>query len=286
MKNLILRSVSGILYVGLIILSLLAGPSFFCVLCMTFGVLSIAELKKLMAHGSPINSFTFGIDVFGILCITSLPLWKLMHLSDTTLLLLSAIVFFVFYILTRMLAALYDKRPGASSDTAASILGITYIGAGILAAQALSLYSTHLVILIFAFIWLNDTGAFIAGSLLGKHKMFPRLSPKKSWEGFAGGMLVVMLTSLILGYTGLTMHLLGPLPYFGIGPYEIVYVLPVIVVAFATWGDLFESMLKRNAGAKDSGKLIPGHGGILDRIDSMLFVMPAAALMIIFCLLL
>lgn len=253
---------------------------------MIFGVLAITEFKKLMAHGSQINSLTFGIDVFGILCITSLPLWKLMHLSDTMLLLLSAIVFFLLYALTRMLAALYDKQSGASSDTAASIFGMTYIGSGILAAQVLSLYSTHLVILIFAFIWLNDTGAFISGSLLGKHKMFPRLSPKKSWEGFIGGLLLVMITSLILGYTGLTMQILGTIPYFGIGPYEMVYLLPVIVVGFATWGDLFESMLKRSAGVKDSGKLIPGHGGLLDRIDSMLFVMPAAALMILFCILL
>lgn len=287
LKNLLLRSLSGIVYVGVIIGTLLCPSSvWFCALCMVFGVVGIAEFRKLMACGKTPNIAGVSIDIFGILCLTSLPLWKLMPYSNSLLLLLAATVFFITYLLLRMLAALYDTSPHASRDTAVSVLGVTYIATGVLATQAMSIYSCHLVLLIFVFIWLNDTGAFITGSLFGKHKMFPRLSPKKSWEGFVGGLLVVFLTSLALGYTGLTMRLLGTLPYFGIGPYELVYFLPIVVVAFATWGDLFESMLKRSVGAKDSGNIIPGHGGLLDRIDSMLFVMPACALMVLFCILL
>ena len=119
----------------------------------------------------------------------------------------------------------------------------------------------------FVMIWLNDTGAFLVGSAIGSHRLFARLSPKKSWEGFFGGFAF----SIIAGYLA---HSLLP-EYFAGYSANALGLLGAIVSVISTWGDLFESMIKRQMGVKDSGNLIPGHGGILDRIDSLLFVAPA-----------
>ena len=119
-------------------------------------------------------------------------------------------------------------------------------------------------------IWLNDTGAYCTGSLLGRHKMFPRVSPKKSWEGFAGGLLFCVAAAVGAWC-------------FGIQGWDLWQwlVAGAVACAASTYGDLFESLLKRNAGIKDSGNLIPGHGGILDRIDSLLMVAPAFMLLVL-----
>ena len=123
-------------------------------------------------------------------------------------------------------------------------------------------------------IWANDTGAYIVGSRIGKIRLFPSLSPKKSWEGFFGGMLFSVISTTLLAY------------FLDVTMFDVTegIILGIVISVFATWGDLFESMLKRNAGVKDSGSLIPGHGGILDRIDSMLFVIPITTLLVYFSL--
>ncbi len=118
---------------------------------------------------------------------------------------------------------------------------------------------------IFLLIWANDTGAFVAGSLFGKHTLFKVISPKKTWEGFAGGLLASIVAALMIGH-----FTSNPLPLY------IWVLLAIVVTATATWGDLYESNLKRNAGVKDSGKIMPGHGGVLDRLDSAFFAFPAA----------
>jgi phosphatidate cytidylyltransferase len=115
-------------------------------------------------------------------------------------------------------------------------------------------------------IWLNDTGAYCVGSLLGKHRLCERLSPKKSWEGFFGGLVFCIAAGIVASYI-----LSDSIYSFMI----ITISLGVVVCVFATVGDLFESLIKRTLHVKDSGNLIPGHGGILDRIDSLLFVAPA-----------
>lgn len=114
---------------------------------------------------------------------------------------------------------------------------------------------------------MNDTGAFLVGCTIGKHRLFERISPKKSWEGFWGGMVFSILSGMVYYY-------------FIEQSYNIIFYVMMGVIAsiFATFGDLVESMFKRSIGIKDSSNLIPGHGGILDRIDSLLFVLPATAL--------
>lgn len=127
-------------------------------------------------------------------------------------------------------------------------------------------YDYKLILVPVFLIWVNDIGAYVIGSLWGKHKIAPVLSPGKSIEGTIGGGLIALLTGVIL----LKIWPEIPLGY--------ILLLSVTTPFFAMAGDLWESALKRNAGVKDSGKLLPGHGGILDRYDSLLFVMPVAAL--------
>jgi phosphatidate cytidylyltransferase len=124
-------------------------------------------------------------------------------------------------------------------------------------------YHPLLLLAIFTFIWLNDTGAYLTGSLWGKHRLFERISPLKSWEGFFGGYAAVLIASQIFAkyFTILTW-------------YEWLLFATVTAVA-ATLGDLTESLLKRTCGAKDSGNILPGHGGMLDRFDSVILVSPA-----------
>jgi len=112
--------------------------------------------------------------------------------------------------------------------------------------------------------WINDTGAYVSGMLFGKHRLFARISPRKSWEGFAGGTVFTITAAFFMS------RLMGILEQTD------WIVLAVIVCIFGVYGDLAESLIKRNARIKDSGDLIPGHGGVLDRFDSMLFVVPAA----------
>lgn len=111
-------------------------------------------------------------------------------------------------------------------------------------------------------IWTNDTFAYLIGSLIGSHKMFPSVSPKKSWEGFFGGLIFSLIVGWLLSMWLTTL------------PLKDWLVFAVIATVVGTAGDLFESMIKRNLGLKDSGKIMPGHGGFLDRFDAFIFCIP------------
>ena len=138
-------------------------------------------------------------------------------------------------------------------------------------------FTPVLVLSMLVFIWVNDSFAYLTGSLFGRHRMFERVSPKKSWEGFIGGNLFALvaaylmsildqpLSNLLVGHDGASLELWQWL------------VFAQIVVVFGTLGDLVESLLKRTLGVKDSGSAIPGHGGWLDRFDSLIFAAPVVA---------
>ena len=125
-------------------------------------------------------------------------------------------------------------------------------------------YNPILPLSIFVFIWLSDTGAYCVGSLIDKHRLFERISPKKSWEGSIGGGIFSIASSL------------GFAHFFPFMPGWQWVGLAIVVVIFGTWGDLTESLMKRQLGIKDSGNILPGHGGMLDRFDSALMAIPAA----------
>lgn len=152
---------------------------------------------------------------------------------------------------------------------AATVAGTVYLG--ILMGQAMTLRllpdGLWWLLLALATTWLNDTSAYLIGVSIGRHRIWPRLSPKKSWEGTIGGVLVAAVTGgVVVWLTPLALPFWG-----GLG-------LGAMAGVLAFFGDLSVSMIKRQVGAKDSGRLFPGHGGMLDRLDSLLFVVPTISL--------
>jgi phosphatidate cytidylyltransferase len=128
-------------------------------------------------------------------------------------------------------------------------------------------------------VWLADIGAYFAGKAFGRHKLAPAISPGKTWEGAIGGWLAVLVVATV----AILVHAFEPTLYSALlerlGAIRTLVAL-TILVAFSVVGDLFESMLKRQAGVKDSSGLLPGHGGVLDRIDALLPVLPLAMLLL------
>ena len=148
------------------------------------------------------------------------------------------------------------------------MLGVFYIGIpfGLLNFVAIhqGMYLPNIVMGLLLLIWANDSGAYLVGSRLGRHLLLPRISPKKTWEGTLGGLLFTLLTAFLLHLFFLELRLIDWL------------VLAGIIAVFGSIGDLVESMLKRSLAVKDSGKILPGHGGMLDRFDGLIFSLPYA----------
>ena len=189
---------------------------------------------------------------------------------------------FVPYLITivyLMVAELYLKQPDPVNDWAYTMMSQLYIALPFSMINVLAFRSagsdityTYLAPLsVFFFLWVNDAGGYTCGSLLGKHQLFPRISPGKSWEGSIGGGILVMIVAVLIWhlseqYAVNDLHL-SAFEWAGLG---------LVVVIFGTWGDLVESLFKRTIGIKDSGHILPGHGGMLDRFDSTLMAFPSA----------
>ena len=273
MKNLIVRSITGIFFVAAIVVCFMKPFAMEFLFALITG-LSIWEYCGLVNNvkGVQVNRLISTIaGVYFVLAVGGF---------------CSGIVptaaVFIPYLLTVVylfISELYAKTENAINDWAYTMLGQMYIALPFSTINVLAFNATddgniafnNLVPLcVFVFLWANDTGAYCAGSLLGKHKLFPRISPGKSWEGSIGGAIIVLAVAFGIGQyengldsqTGLTV-----LQWMGLG---------LVVVMFGTWGDLVESLFKRTLGIKDSGNILPGHGGMLDRFDSSLMAMPAA----------
>lgn len=180
------------------------------------------------------------------------------------------------YLIVRPVVELYTREDAPVRSIALSYMAHVYITVPLCFLPCISAFGGHtspvsgiaLTLAVFVMIWLSDTGAYLVGSAIGRHKLFPRISPAKSWEGFAGGVLFATLSGLAASYAFPDWFgALSPARLCGLG---------LTVAIFSTWGDLVESLIKRSTGVKDSGRLLPGHGGMLDRIDSLLLVIPAS----------
>lgn len=267
MKKLLLRSVTGLVYVGIILAGLLSGMwQLMLALCLLFGVLGVVEFYKLANAQNGIKTLPLMLDVIGAVLLISSPLVVAQNLVS-----MSAIgVGYLCYMILRLVLQLYTKELSPFTNLAYSFMGQLYVVLP-LALMAL-IYSVFpggniLLLAMFVMIWVNDTGAFVVGCSIGRHRLFERISPKKSWEGFWGGMIFSIGAAI-------AFYFLAPAVFGQIGVVTTI-LLGVVVSAFATWGDLVESLIKRTLDVKDSGNILPGHGGILDRIDSLLLVIPA-----------
>lgn len=265
MKNVIIRAISGAVYVALIIAAIFAGQWAMLTLAILLMAAAITELLRITAPDGNTSALTLLIDLLGG---ASLLIPAVLSFADFTPMTgIEAAVPFLCYLTVRLIAELYLRDANPVTSLARSLMAQVYISLPLLCMLALYRYAgNYTVLMMFILIWLNDTGAFCFGTLLGRHRLFERISPKKSWEGFWGGLAVcVILMAVTASYWPVLPCSAAMTVAFGL-----------IVPIFATWGDLVESLLKRTVHVKDSGSIMPGHGGILDRIDSLLLVAPAA----------
>ena len=273
MNNFIVRTITGILFVAVVVCSFLRPQAMVLLFALITG-LTIWEFTGLVNDREKVTvnrliSTVTGVYFFFAVAGVS---------SDLT----PSAVFipYLVSIIYLMVAELYLKNEDPIHDWAYTMMAQLYIAlpfsllntlAFHLTPQGLVTYDAVLPLSVFVFLWMNDTGAYLCGSLLGKHKLFPRISPGKSWEGSIGGGILVIAVAVLVWYLTEQYQLnqlgLSALEWAGLG---------LTVVIFGTWGDLVESLFKRTLGIKDSGNILPGHGGMLDRFDSSLLAIPAA----------
>lgn len=277
MSNFTTRLVSGTIYVALIVL-VLALPIVLglWVLLSFFAVAGIIEFNRLTGVNRP-YIFRIVLD-----CVAAV--WLLYATAQYGMAISQGIGIYIpylLYLLYVVCRSTFLPHEAMLPSLGNSLIGQLYIAVPLALAIRLTLvddsfssmtqYNGLLLLAIFIFIWVNDTGAYLVGSRWGKRRLAPNISPKKSVEGSIGGLLLVLLSAVIL-----RLLLFPELSWLSI------LLIAAVVAIFGTIGDLFESSLKRQAGVKDSGKLIPGHGGILDRIDSLLLAVPAVYLLLAF----
>ncbi len=273
MKSFILRSITGALFVVLLTGGIILGAATFTALFALVTALATWEFSTIANEhaGASINRF---INTIAATCL-------FMGAAVTLQNPFSENVFlpYVIAVLFLLISELYLEKPNPLKNWAYALASHVYIAvpfillAAIAASHGPSQYSSaiydwRLPLFIFIFLWTSDTGAYLCGSTLGRFfpaKLFPRISPKKSWVGSIGGGVLCIIVAVLLEWVMLIR--LNALEMAG---------LALVVCIFGTWGDLFESLLKRQVGIKDSGKILPGHGGMLDRFDSSLLAIPAA----------
>ncbi len=268
--KLLIRSISGAVYCAIIVCCILCGYWGVFALGVLLSALACVEMSKMFHELSREELPVLIIDITGCICLAIAPIMPV------------AMLMWIAAMVVRLIEQLYIVEGNPVKEMALSAFKQLYIGLPMLLMTAIA-YLIHpmLILAIFIFIWINDTGAFLVGSMFGKHRLFERISPKKSWEGFFGGLIFNLGFSVLFYYCFNDFFGLG-----GFGTLGIWLGLAATVSVFGTWGDLVESLMKRSLHIKDSGNLIPGHGGILDRIDSLLLVLPAVTLYlaIVICL--
>lgn len=279
MKNLITRAITGIAFVAIMIVGLCYRGDVMVALFALITGMTIWEFTGLVNTKDDINVNRFITTAAGVYFFLAMA-------GFCSGLTPSAV--FIPYLLTIVylfISELYLQKKNPLNNWAYTMFSQMYIALPLSMINLLgfhansygtSTYDWLLPMSIFAFLWINDTGAYCSGSLLGRHKLFPRVSPGKSWEGSIGGGLFVLAAAAAVGY----LNHAYPMEHVAALTIPQWMGLGLVVVVFGTWGDLVESLFKRTLGVKDSGNILPGHGGMLDRFDSSLMAMPAAVIYI------
>jgi len=269
-NNLITRAGAGIIYILVILLGVLGGQVPFLIIFGAILATGLFEFYRMMekdtSHAiSKIFNISMGIIIF---------LSVFLYIKGITVYALPAAI--LVYLLILIASSVFIRREDIFHGIIYSVFGQIYITMplGLLMLISYS-YQNSIpgggsdwvpILALFVFIWVNDTAAYFIGSLIGKHKLIEHISPKKSVEGFIAGIIFTLLASFIFARV---YHEFSTVFWIGYG---------AVVALFGTLGDLFESLIKRTSSVKDAGHLIPGHGGILDRIDSLLVAVPAVYL--------
>jgi len=272
MKNFIIRTITGIIFVAAIVASFLRPEAMVLLFSIVTG-LTVWEFTGLVNERPGVTVNRFICTVAAVYFFYAMTYFC----SDVYGGAAKSVVFipYLVTIIYLMVSELYLKQADPIQDWAYTMLSQMYIALPFSLLNVLAFtatpqgavsFNTLLPLSVFVFLWVNDSGAYCVGSLLGRHKLFPRISPGKSWEGSIGGAVFVLAAAYAISYF-LDGTMLSTLEWLGLG---------LVVVVFGTWGDLTESLFKRTLGIKDSGNILPGHGGMLDRFDSSLIAIPAA----------
>ena len=268
-NNLIVRAVTGTIYVAIMVVSFMRPLAMAFLFTLITGM-AVWEFSGLVNERQGVSINRFICSAAGVF----LSLAMAGFCSGLT----TAVIFipYLVTIIYLFISELYLRQEDPINNWAYAMMSQLYIALPLSTIYILAFYKGEfywlLPLMIFVFLWCNDTGAYLFGSLFGKHKLFPRISPGKSWEGsIGGGILVVAVSVLVWSIEPGNASGLGVVEWIGLG---------LVVVFFGTWGDLVESLLKRTLGIKDSGNILPGHGGMLDRFDSSLLAIPAAVVYI------
>jgi len=262
-KELVLRITTGLVFLIIVIGAILLNPYTLASLFYVVGVLGMLEYYSLVKIGGYHPQGTLGV-ITGTALYVTIELVKL-KVAGTAIVSLSIPFFMAIFVYE-----LYRKRPDPFTNIAHTIVGIIYIMAPLALLNVFTFeeiiveYKPGVILGFFVLLWLNDTGAFVFGKLFGRTKLFPRISPNKTWEGTIGGGLATMTGAVVISTYTNEISIINWL------------VLGLIIVVAASFGDLVESMLKRSLKVKDSSNLLPGHGGILDRFDGVLLASPIA----------
>ena len=274
-KNFIVRTITGTLFVAIMVAGFL-NPRAMVFLFARITGLSVWEYTGLVNGIDDVRVNRFISTVAGVYLFLAVAAWRMGLVANFII-----VVPYLLTIVYLFVSGLFTCSKNPVADWAYTMLGQMYVALPLSMINILAFevdgqwgvnFDSLLPLSIFIFLWTNDSGAYCCGSLLGRHKLFPRVSPGKSWEGSIGGCVLVLAVAALIGWwanNGDMKHQLGMAAWMGLG---------LVVVVFGTLGDLVESLFKRTLGIKDSGNLLPGHGGMLDRFDSALMAIPAAVI--------
>ncbi|MEM7484724.1 MAG: phosphatidate cytidylyltransferase [Bacteroidota bacterium] len=260
MKEILRRSITGVIYVVLLLGTVFLNSDAFDFLFMIFGLACLHEYKRTVQ----LKGYYIFIAYLGLW-------WAFIYLiHDTTL--ITILMFLTITVDVALLFFLFSKKPTTFTVLQKSIIAVFYIGGGCIFLTMIPYkqndFAKFLIMGIFILIWVNDTFAYLVGRTLGRTKLYSTVSPKKTIEGSIGGLIFALVAASILAKyeTSLTIYQW--------------FILATVIVVAGSLGDLLESKFKRVAGIKDSGAILPGHGGIWDRLDSLVFAAPFAYLIL------
>ena len=274
-KNFIVRTITGTLFVAIMVAGFLNPKAMVFRFDLITG-LRVWEYTGLVNGIDDVRVNRFISTVAGVYLFLAVAAWRMGLVANFII-----VVPYLLTIVYLFVSGLFTCSKNPVADWAYTMLGQMYVALPLSMINILAFevdgqwgvnFDSLLPLSISKFLWTNDSGAYCCGSLLGRHKLFPRVSPGKSWEGSIGGCVLVLAVAALIGWwanNGDMKHQLGMAAWMGLG---------LVVVVFGTLGDLVESLFKRTLGIKDSGNLLPGHGGMLDRFDSALMAIPAAVI--------
>jgi len=256
------RSITGAVFVVVLLSCISFNQYTFAALFFVITVLGVKEFYTIAKIGDNKPQPIYGTFLSAFMFLLFFADAFFVH-NSRIILILIPFVYLLFF------TELYLKKSAPFRDIAYTVLGLVYVALPFSLLNYIvhqnmfvSNYEPSVLLGVIFMIWANDTGAYLAGRFLGKKKLFERISPKKTWEGAVGGGFAALLTAFIVS------------KFYTILAQEHWFALAIIVVLAGNFGDLIESLYKRSKNIKDSGTILPGHGGILDRFDSLLYATP------------